>query len=77
MLSKGFPMNPGELTISASKRGKWTSRETVGARTRMEEQSYDPVVPMKVGNRRAPKGVATEPTGGKGETGARIWRKET
>ena len=30
------------------------------------EQSYEPIVPMKVGNRRAPgNGAATEPTGGK------------
>lgn len=28
-------------------------RETVGDRGRMEEQSYDPVVPVKVENRRA------------------------
>ena len=28
-------------------------RETVGTRPRMQEQSYEPVVPMKVGNRRA------------------------
>ena len=43
----------------------------------MEEQSYDPIVPMKVGNRRALQGAATEPTRGKGETSARICRKET
>jgi hypothetical protein len=30
-----------------------TPRETVGGRGRMEEQSYDPIVPAKVENRRA------------------------
>jgi hypothetical protein len=39
---------------------------------RMLEQSYDPIVPMKVGNRRAPQGAAGEPTGGKGEASVRI-----
>jgi len=40
---------------------------------RMLEQSYDPIVPMKVGNRRAPaRGAATEPTGGKREASVRI-----
>jgi hypothetical protein len=53
MLLKGFPMNPGELTISARKSGTRSPRATVGARIRMEEQSYEPVVPVKVGNRRA------------------------
>ena len=33
----------------------------------MDEQSYEPVVPVKVGNRRVPQGTATVPTGGKGE----------
>ena len=37
------------------------------------EQSYEPIVPMKVGNRRATEVVAaTGPTGGKGETNQRI-----
>ena len=53
MFPKGFPMNPGELAISARKSGKTAPRETVGDRGRMEEQSYDPVVPVKVENRRA------------------------
>jgi hypothetical protein len=70
-------MNPGELTIFARESGNAGARETVGACPRMEEQSYDPVVPMKVGNRRASQEAATESTGGKGGTGARIWRKET
>ena len=53
MFPKGFPMNPGELPISARKSGKTAARETVGDRGWMEEQSYDPVVPVKVENRRA------------------------
>ena len=40
---------------------------------RVGEQSYEPIVPLKVANRRAPrKGAATIPTGGKGRTGRRI-----
>ena len=39
---------------------------------RMLEQSYDPIVPGKVGNRRAPQGAATAPTGGKGGADVRI-----
>ena len=36
-------------------------------RTKDWEESYDPIVPMKVGNRRATESVAaTGPTGGKG-----------
>src|SRR5213594_1070879 len=37
----------------------------------MAEQSYDPIVPAKVGNRRALRAAATVPTGGKGETSGR------
>src|SRR6202041_1521681 len=37
------------------------------------EQSYDPIVPVKAGNRRASdKEAATAPAGGKGETSVRI-----
>jgi hypothetical protein len=37
------------------------------------EQSYEPIVPTKAGNRRATVVVAaTGPTGGKGETNRRI-----
>jgi hypothetical protein len=40
---------------------------------RVGEQSYEPILPLKVANRRAPrKGAATVPTGGKGRTGGRI-----
>jgi len=54
MFPKGFPMNPGELPILLSTREeRRPPRETVGDRGRMEEQSYDPIVPVKVGNRRA------------------------
>ena len=53
MFPKGFPMNPGELTISTRKSGRRPPRETGDDRGGMEEQSYDPVVPVKVGNRRA------------------------
>ena len=51
--SKGFPRNPGELPISSS---PWEVLIAKGDRRRpgkMDEQSYDPVVPAKVGNRRA------------------------
>jgi len=67
MLPKGFPRNPGELTIFARKIGNAGAK---GNRRRLStdgERSYEPVVPIKVGNRRAPKGAATEPTGGRGE----------
>jgi hypothetical protein len=52
MLSQGFPRNPGELAIFFRKegtrhRGKPEATGTEG------EQSYEPVVPVKVGNRRA------------------------
>ena len=35
----------------------------------MDEKSYDPIVPMKVGNRRAPKGRPRYPLEGRGEQG--------
>ena len=54
MFPKGFPRNPGELAISPLIRAVTRSpRETVGDRGWMDEQSYDPIVPVKVGNRRA------------------------
>src|SRR4029077_18829867 len=65
MLPKGFSRNPRELPISSSRRYR-PPRETRGDRGRMAEQSYDPIVPAKVGNRRALRGAATVPTGGKG-----------
>src|SRR5215469_12653840 len=34
---------------------------------RMAEQSYDPIVPMKVGNHRAPKGRPWNPLEGRGK----------
>ena len=51
---KGFPRNPGELAISPLARAVTRSpRETRGEREGMDEQSFEPTVPMKVGNRRA------------------------
>src|SRR3984893_4265372 len=70
MLPKGFSRNPRELPISSSRRYR-PPRETRGDRGRMAEQSYDPIVPAKVGSRRALRGAATVPTGGKGETSGR------
>jgi len=63
-------MNPGELPISSSTREeRRPPRETVGDRGRDGRQSYDPIVPVKVGNRRASEGAATVPTEGRGEQG--------
>jgi hypothetical protein len=54
MFPKGFPRNPGELAISPLTRAVTRSpRETRGDREWMDEQSYDLIVPVKVGNRRA------------------------
>ena len=69
-LSKGFSRNLGKprslLTVNVAE-------EVVGGRGQPEtaddglEESYEPIVPMKVGNRRATAVVAaTGPTGGKG-----------
>jgi hypothetical protein len=59
MLPRGFPRNPRELFISshternASHIGRYvTPRETGGTR-RDAEQSYEPIVPTRAGNRRA------------------------
>jgi hypothetical protein len=59
MLPRGFPRNRRELFISSRTERKashiWryvTPRETGGTR-RDAEQSYDPIVPVRVGNRRA------------------------
>lgn len=52
--SKRIPHEPRESSPSSLAGAvRPAPRETVGACQRMEEQSYDPVVPMKVGNRRA------------------------
>ena len=80
MLPQGLPRNPRELAISSRTAvAGVTESPRVDQRGhgRMVEQSYDPILPAKVGNRRAPQGAATEPTGGKGETSARICREET
>ena len=82
MLPNGFPVNLGELPVSAVKwasvRPNPNSTRSPGTRVlpagseqtldaqqpvakgdrrqqlRADEQSYEPIVPMKVGNRRAP-----------------------
>ena len=77
-VSKGIPQEPRRARhFSAHQSGKRDRQGRPEADTYVDEQSYEPTVPMKVGNRRAPQGAATGPTGGKGGTGARIWRKET
>jgi multidrug efflux pump subunit AcrA (membrane-fusion protein) len=51
MLPKGFSRNPGELAIALRERpaaeGDWRRMGQI------KDQSYDPIVPVKVGNRRA------------------------
>ena len=82
MFPKGFPVNPGELPVSAvywasvwpnpnTTRSPGTREIPTGSeqtlaeqkpvakgdrrqQLRADEQSYEPIVPMKVGNRRAP-----------------------
>jgi hypothetical protein len=51
--SKGIPQEPRRARHLWSQERKRDRRETRGDRIRVEEQSYDPVVPVKVGNRRA------------------------
>ena len=54
---KGHPRNPGELPISFRVRAQKVP-DVKGDRRRsgrMDEQSYEPIVPVKVGNRRAPE----------------------
>ena len=55
--SKGHPMNPGELPTSLCDQEPGRKPDVKGDRRRpgrVDEQSYEPIVPMKVGNRRAP-----------------------
>ncbi len=52
--SHGFPRNPRELSISSLSGRYRLPRETEGRRGWMVEQSYRPILPMKVENRRAP-----------------------
>ena len=54
--SHGFPRNPRELPISSPSGRYRPPRETGGGREWVAEQSYRLIVPMKVGNRRAPAG---------------------
>ena len=77
-VSKGIPQEPRRARHPRSARAVTRSpRDTRGGHEPVDEQSYEPIVPRKVGKRRAPPGAATGPTGGKGGTGARICRKET
>jgi hypothetical protein len=52
MFPKGFPMNPGELAISARKSGK-TAAKGDRRRPRTDGRAVDPILPVKVENRRA------------------------
>jgi hypothetical protein len=52
-VSKDFPRTQESSPSPLARAVRRTPRETGGDRGRMEEQSYDPVVPAKVGNRRA------------------------
>ena len=70
-------MNPGELTIFARKSGNAGAK---GDRRRLSMDGGAVLRPRSTeegGEPQGSKGAATEPTGGKGGTGARIWRKET
>jgi hypothetical protein len=82
MFPQGLPRNSRELPISShtteerlwhGSGGTCTPRVDRRGHERMAEQSYNPIAPRKVGNRRASrKGAATVPTGGKGEASVRI-----
>jgi len=54
MLPKGFPRNPGELSIPSSLWEVPLAKGNQRRAGRMAEQSYEPIVPVKEGNRRAP-----------------------
>ena len=71
--SKGFSRNLGKPHRLLRQPSEETRRrgqpETVGD----GEESYEPILPMKMGNRRATEEVAaTGPIGGKGRTNGRI-----
>jgi len=59
MLPRGFSRNPRELLISshaerkASHMGRYVNPRETGGTRRDAEQSYDPILPVKAGNRRA------------------------
>ena len=70
MLPQGLPRNPRELAISSRTAvAGVTESPRVDQRGhgRMVEQSYDPIVPMKVGNRRAPQERPRNPLEGRGK----------
>ena len=68
-LSEGFPRNLGELPVSCGIQQVLVIEGNQRWREWAVEQSYEPIVPMKVANRRATLAVAaTGATGGKGET---------
>jgi hypothetical protein len=70
-------MNPGELTIPARTSGKAGAK---GDRRHALTDGRAVLRPRSTeegGEPQGSEGAATEPTGGKGETGARICRKET
>src|SRR5947209_18398079 len=72
-LTDGFPRNLGELPVSCEKKAGTRNRGKPRWRGRAMEQSYEPIVPMTVGNRRATVDVAaTGPNRGKGGTNQRI-----
>jgi hypothetical protein len=52
-VSKDFPRTQESSSSPLERAVRRTPRETGGDRGWMDEQSYDPVVPAKVGNRRA------------------------
>jgi len=53
MCPKDFPRTQESSPSPLARAERRPPRETRGDRGRMEEQSYDPIVPMKVENRRA------------------------
>src|SRR5271156_3719048 len=77
MLPKGFPRNPGELTISARKSG---NADAKGDCRRLFTDGGAVLRPRSTGEGGEPQGsevgAATIPTGGKGETGGRGCRRK-
>jgi hypothetical protein len=64
MLPQGFPRNQGELPVSSSTWEVPLAKGNQRRTGRMAEQSYEPILPAKVGNRRARAAtLATIPAG--------------